>query len=763
VPTRDFFQGVNPGWVTLEGDVDTRLQAALRSRSAKFKLEIRVNRTQTTDTFFDNLRFGGDAAPITNCYDGTGGAVNGPSEISLAGTTSSITDLLSFESTSNWTGDPTASVVTSADPTLGTNSLSVTQASGSKLTFTSTQFASSALAAAFPVGLTQNLTLDVKTPALATNQTLSGSIRLVLACPSANVWWSDAVSFESLPENQWTRARFNFPRALKSNLDTTGINCALRLESELSGQASGVAILYDNLRFESETPCTSYTVSSSAPFLTNMPGPPNGTAKRPYPICNAAQLTTIRNSAVLRDSHFILMQDIDLAGWNNMISAPGAYFRGTFDGQGRTIRNHTFQIAGAYVGLFGWIEGNGAVDGTLDGMVRNLRIENSDLRGAYAIGALAGRATSARIHNVIATNVRAKGTADSIGGLVGWATSGTRVVDSAALGVRIETATYYIGGLLGSIDGTVKNCRSEGAVFSTYGYAGGFVGVLAGGEISGSTSSANVSASTGSLVGGLIGISVGNVTNSSATGSVTGDGALGGLIGRATNGQITDCKARGTVSGSTYKTDWGAGGLIGHAANLIIARSSATGSVTSPNGTSIGGFIGIFNSSSITDSYSTGDVFAYSSGGGFIGSTLVSATVTRSYSTGNVRFIAATYRSAAFVGWQSGIATYTTSAVLSASNPSLPIVGNVTNSSGVSRFATSLFQSSTAFSELDWNFTDVWIIAPMGPSFVDERLLKAKSNALVGYVPIEYERSRNTPHARSLRSTLPAGLPSPLF
>jgi hypothetical protein len=724
IPTRDFLQGVTPGWITLEGDVDAKLQSALKAKDQKFRLEIRLNRTQLTDTWVDNLRFGGTTTPITECY-GSGGSFTGPAGITLAGTTSSVASLLSFEAAANWTGSPTASVVTSTDQTLGSNSLSVTQASGTQVTFTSTQFASSNLAAAFPapVGLTQKLTLDVKTPAPATGQTLGGSIRLVLACPSANIWWSDAVAISTLPENQWARARFTFPRALKTNLNTTGINCAIRLESELTGQASGAAILYDNLRFEHETPCAAYTNSNNAPFLTNMPVTPDGTQKRPYPICSSAQLTTVRNSASLRDAHFILMQDLDLTGWNNMIGAEGAIFRGTFDGQGKTIRNHSRQ-SGRYLGLFGWVDGDTAVDGNLDGMVLNLRLENSNITGTYGLGALVGVGRSARIHNVTVVNPRIIGTADSLGGLLGSGSGSTKIVDSAALGVYVESATNYVGGLVGYTQdqATVRGCRTDGVVTSRNGILGGLVGYMTG-EVSGSTSSATVAVTwpVSGVCGGLLGVLVGSVRNSSASGSVVGSAAIGGLVGRSSGGPIVDCRASGSVTGTTYVSDWGAGGLVGQGnVNLAITRSSATGNVSSPSGVCVGGLAGLIipgtgNNVPITDSYATGNVVANMAGGAFAGC-LINSTVVRTYGTGTVQFrTVSPYPSAAFAASGTGTTTYAASVLPSTTNPTLPIVLGPAPSAGVTRFATSLFESQTAFAELGWDFTNVWIMGPSGP------------------------------------------------
>lgn len=719
LPTHDFLQAASATWTTLEADVGPRLRNALRKRSAKFKLELRLNRTEATETFIDNLRFGGDTQPIIECYDGSAGSVVGPAAVSVAGSTDSIANLLSFESGSYWTGEPTAAVITDSDQTFGTNSLSVTQTSGSIVKFTSTQFASSALAAAFPVGLTQDLRLDVKTPPLAVaNEMLDGALRLVLSCPSANLFWSDSVRFSSLPENQWTRARFTFPRALKTNLNTTGIDCALRLESELSGHAPGSTALFDHLRFESETPCISYTVSNSAPFLTNMPVTPDGSAKRPYPICTKEQLTTVRNSTSLRDSHLALMQDIDLTGWSGMISAHNSSLRGTFDGQGFTIRNHTHLHTHAYLGLFGWIEGDATVDGVLDGMIWNLRLENSRIQGAYALGALAGRAVQARIHNVTVMNPEITGTADTLGGLVGWSTNDTRIVDCSALGVQVKGATTYVGGLVGTITGIVRNCRSEGSVSAKNGIVGGLAGWTSG-EVSDSSSSVTVLAGT-HVAGGLIGTAAsGKVTDSTATGAVTGYGAIGGLIGRASEVQIIGCAASGPVSGTTYKTDWGAGGLVGQAGtNIVIARSSATGPVNSPNGQAIGGLVGLLNpgsgTASITDSYATGNVSSYYGAGGLVGH-LVKANVARAYSTGTVRFVSTRYVSGGLVGSRSGTITFSAALTRTASNPSLHVVGGAASIPGTYRFASSLFESSTAFEELGWDFQNVWIMGPSGP------------------------------------------------
>lgn len=720
VPAHNFLQGVSSAWTTLEAHVSPRVQLALRNPSSNFKLELRINRTQPSETFIDNLRFGGDTQLITQCASAPLASVPAPGAVAHSGSTDSILDLLSFESDTYWTTNPSPTVVTDIDQTVGSYALSLSPTSGSTISVTSTQFDASDLASAFAVGLTQDLRFDVKTPPLAVaDEMLGGSIRLLLSCPSDNIFWSDSVRFSSLPENQWTRARFSFPRALVNNLAASSALCAFRIDAILSGHASSSSLLYDHLRFESATPCTSYTVSNSAPFLTNLPITPDGSAKRPYPICTPAQFNTIRDSAVLRDKNYILMQDVDVTGWPITIGNPSAYFRGTFDGQDHAIRNHARDVAGAYIGFFGAIQGDSTVDGLLDGSVWNLRLENSDIRAnSYRIGALVGWADSARIHNVHVANARVSAKMDSVGGIVGG-TMSSRIIDCTALGVRIETDTYYGGGIVGiATTGTlIKSCRAEGTLRGLRAYQGGLAGGSTGGSIS--DSSAAMDLTVQNLAGGLVGTFSGTLTNSSATGSVlSAYGAVGGLIGQAYEVQIAGCKASGSVT-QLLKQDWGAGGLVGQAANNVaIARSSATGNVIAPAASSIGGLVGLLNpdtgTGSITDSYATGDVSAFHAGGGLVGH-LVKSTLTRVYATGSVQYISAQYKSGGLIGSWSGANTYAAALMRSTSNPSLTIVGGTSNPPGTYRFAASLFESPTAFEELGWDFENIWTMGPNGP------------------------------------------------
>lgn len=113
---------------------------------------------------------------------------------------------------------------------------------------------------------------------------------------------------------------------------------------------------------------------------------------------------------------------------------------------------------------------------------------------------------------------------------------------------------------------------------------------------------------------------------------VKGLSNVGGLIGASiSSSTIADSYATGNVMG----TDAQVGGLIGYNQDSTITNSYASGSVTGTN--SVGGLVGInsFSSSTITNSYATGSVIGSHNVGGLIGYNNSSA-ITYSYATGSV-------------------------------------------------------------------------------------------------------------------------------
>jgi hypothetical protein len=188
-----------------------------------------------------------------------------------------------------------------------------------------------------------------------------------------------------------------------------------------------------------------------------------------------------------------------------------------------------------------------------------------------------------------------------------------------------HTITYTINsasgclGLFGNIlaGGTVKNLNVVCAIVSTYdgdGYIGGIAGQNMGTIIHCSTSG-TLTAAKGNYVGGLVGQNgratyPGTIQECFSTVDVTANSQSGGLVGvqgendsTYTHSTITNCYARGTVTGSS---NGNFGGLVGiNRTSGEVVRCYATGAVT---GTSIGGLVGS-GSGTITASFYNNEVF----------------------------------------------------------------------------------------------------------------------------------------------------------
>jgi hypothetical protein len=201
------------------------------------------------------------------------------------------------------------------------------------------------------------------------------------------------------------------------------------------------------------------------------------------------------------------------------------------------------------------------------------------------------------------------------------------------------TADNSVGGIAGISYGNISGCHiTSGTV--TGNYAGGLVGYALYNTIDSCSSAATISA-TGAQVGGLVGSCAGaTVSNSHATGAVTSAyTAAGGLIGFITNNSnINNCYATGAVSSTVYNAR--TGGLIGMAEASTISSSYATGAV-SGTGQEVGGLIGFAGHSTsntlINSCYATGNVSARGYVGGLVGFSNIDKTViSNSYAIGEV-------------------------------------------------------------------------------------------------------------------------------
>ncbi|WZL72511.1 GLUG motif-containing protein [Clostridiaceae bacterium 35-E11] len=226
----------------------------------------------------------------------------------------------------------------------------------------------------------------------------------------------------------------------------------------------------------------------------------SGTEADPYQVATAEQLDKVRNYL---DKHFIQTADIDLgvAPWNQgegwePIGTVGLEnkFAGAFDGDGYKTSNLTINRPTTdYVGLFG----------CSSGVLKNIGLENVNVKGAKYTG-----------------------------GLLGMSDSGGYSEANYATGNVV--GTQYVGGLAGGTPGNNLQIAKSYANVDVQGNwgVGGLVGMMYG-SISNSYATGNVVGANGSIrVGGLVGEPYGNISNCYATGSVSGNGSeVGGLTG----------------------------------------------------------------------------------------------------------------------------------------------------------------------------------------------------------------------------------------
>lgn len=258
----------------------------------------------------------------------------------------------------------------------------------------------------------------------------------------------------------------------------------------------------------------------------------------------------------LFDDYF-LCNDVDmddLRSFNPVGPSPASPFKGTLNGNNKTISN--LKIVGSdYVGLFGSM--NNAV-------VKNLVINNADVRGNNYVGTVAGYAALSEIENV--------------------RTSGTvRALDLGGAG-------QFGGGLAGAFDSSSgSNLHFEGQVIADRD-SGGLVG------------------SAGASIGSPDSV----IFKSSSIGILQGTGIkLGGLVGVVGRGIIDQSYSKVHVNGG-----FSPGGLVGSLGSPggvtgTIINSYSRGDVMSTLAAPAGSGIGIIEiGSSVTNVYATGKVTA---------------------------------------------------------------------------------------------------------------------------------------------------------
>ena len=250
---------------------------------------------------------------------------------------------------------------------------------------------------------------------------------------------------------------------------------------------------------------------------------------------------------------FVLTEDVDLLDneWTP-IGNSSNIFKGTFDGNGKTIKNLKITGYNSNVGLFGV---------THDGEIKNFTVENAKVSGRLNVGVVAGQPYTSKYSNIkVQGHVEVNGMA-YVGGVGGK----NAYADWTNITVNADETSYV----------KAHSIENETAYRT---YVGGVVGFNGEGghKFSNITSNINVKGSTCD-VGGLFGIAhYGNQFNNCVcTGDVEIYAAeeaeeaqeIGGIAGVWHNGGenvvLTNCSFSGNLSTNIEGINFYYDGLVG--------------------------------------------------------------------------------------------------------------------------------------------------------------------------------------------------------
>ena len=303
------------------------------------------------------------------------------------------------------------------------------------------------------------------------------------------------------------------------------------------------------------------------------PSSGDGSVGNPYKISSAAELAWFRDQVNSGNNSISaeLTENIDLVefchakdgtkyteelSWTPIGNDDNMY-RGTFDGNGKTISNLYINATSFGTGFFGI-----AIYGSLKNITfDNAKVKNTDK--SYT-GILAGDASSCMIENIKTSE--------------NCSVEGNR----------------YVGGIVGSASGDIRNCSNceNRARVNGVAIIGGILGYSEGSDYS-ITSCANYGVVTGleNSIGGMVGyIRLGTIQNSANYGNITGTEYVGNLIGSAGMCNLNNVLGTGKVTatsgdpagllvGSIYNSSSTASGILAYnsSAKLTINGTEQTG------------------------------------------------------------------------------------------------------------------------------------------------------------------------------------------
>ncbi len=264
----------------------------------------------------------------------------------------------------------------------------------------------------------------------------------------------------------------------------------------------------------------------------------NGSVDKPYEISSAAELAWFRDY-VNNESQYVsatLTEDIDLSEFCHAADATtnteelswdpignGRMYCGTFDGNGKTIRNLYINSTIMYKGFFGYAN---------SGSIKNITFDNAKVKNTHynGTGILTGVFEKCTIENIkTLANCSVEGTYNT-GGIAGTGTGNISNCENRAM----VNGTNNVGGIVGnSSDNTISSCANYGAVTGTECNVGGMVGFFISGTIQNCANYGDISGAdcVGNQIGYAATVNLNNVLGiGNVTATTSQSGLLAGLI-----------------------------------------------------------------------------------------------------------------------------------------------------------------------------------------------------------------------------------------
>lgn len=284
----------------------------------------------------------------------------------------------------------------------------------------------------------------------------------------------------------------------------------------------------------------------------------DGTADNPYQITSAEELAWFRDEVNNNSNQTAcakLMNDISMSSvchaaggeyetelsWEP-IGTDSKYFKGTFDGNNKTVSDLYINANQRGVGLFGQVS---------DAHIKNLTFKNANVTNEASqrlSGILVGYASSTTIQNIKTDETSSITAGRETGGIAGWSADDGNVLNCENH-ATVNAYEYNTGGICGTFSGNgtgfLKGCANYGTVMCTDFTAGGIAGSLTTND------------------GSSLSITIEDCANYAA---IEGKSSVGGIVGSTSGGTLKNVFSNGNIT-TTDDYSKAGGMIIGQAYN----------------------------------------------------------------------------------------------------------------------------------------------------------------------------------------------------